>query len=923
MDRAPASGGADRPAALGTSGTVSGHGISVADPSIHVVETGRRDSPRRALLLYALVLLVLFFDVLFLGRTLDPYPFVPGIEGPPAEAAKAGPCFCNDAGAVVWAFESWNLLVHHELFQEGEIPLWDPYQATGVPLAANFQSGVFSPMQWPFFMSTSHRWWDYLFVLRLMLAGMFSFLFLRRIGLDFVPSWFGGLAYMLSGYLVDYINTNHVAIPLLLPAAFYFVESWRVERRPAHFLGTVLTLALMVLAGMPEETVLAGLLIGFFLLFQLVGERPPWREWLSWGWILILVLALSGVLLIPGFEYLSLASSKHFLRDWGAGRFAPGAIVTFLVPFFFGAPGTLGWQANFAKSFNVPSALGVVPLILAVLGFVSSHHRLRWFFGSSALLVVAKLFGPAPIQELGHLPVLNWVIFTKYLQPTFAFCVAVLAALGLSALFERRARSGTILISLGILMSSAIVGWLFHYWSPIIHYSRREVVVSVLLCASFGIVMGLLAAGLGGLHRKGYGHAATAIFLLATIEIVALGIRIHPTRRPSGQPIDFVETLRNLGTRFRSMGDLPLFPNTASAARIPDLRVLDPILPRRMAQAFSSLTKAPLMSRLTYREFDDYESPALDLLGVRYVTSSQDIRNLLFRQRPWTESCAIRTEDRTGSAISLLQVEPHSESAFNLPSRCTGLSVLVDTSDETTLQLLGPGGILQAWTVPRGFHSLGLVPTGSLPPRSRMELRTDSNDAPYLAVTPHLAADAVRLVPLGQRTDAVRIFVRPSALPIAFLTDSPRLLDPVATPRQIPGFDLEASKDHRESSGSLRGLERTSSTDQDVLLLSRTSNRLEFEIHSDEPSHLFLSVTHYPGWSAEVNGAPVRLQRAAFFMTALPVPAGSSHVVLRFAPRSVKMGLALTVLGLFLTAWSAGRLAAEPGSKPPVTRAGI
>ncbi|MEJ2081968.1 MAG: YfhO family protein, partial [Acidobacteriota bacterium] len=154
-------------------------------------------------------------------------------------------------------------------------------------------------------------------------------------------------------------------------------------------------------------------------------------------------------------------------------------------------------------------------------------------------------------------------------------------------------------------------------------------------------------------------------------------------------------------------------------------------------------------------------------------------------------------------------------------------------------------------------------------------------------------------------------------------TDSPRLLDPVATPRQIPGFDLEASKDHRESSGSLRGLERTISTDQDVLLLSRTSNRLEFEIHSDEPSHLFLSVTHYPGWSAEVNGAPVRLQRAAFFMTALPVPAGSSHVVLRIAPGSVKMGLALTVLGLFLTAWSAGWLAAEPSSKPPVTRAGI
>ncbi len=123
-----------------------------------------------------------------------------------------------------------------------------------MPLAANFQSGVFSPLQWPFFVSTSRWWWDYLFVLRLLLAGCSTFLFLRRIGLSTLPAWFGGLAYMLSGYFIDYINMNHIAVPLLLPAAMYFVESWRLERRTSHFLGVVLTLALLILAGMPEAS---------------------------------------------------------------------------------------------------------------------------------------------------------------------------------------------------------------------------------------------------------------------------------------------------------------------------------------------------------------------------------------------------------------------------------------------------------------------------------------------------------------------------------------------------------------------------------------------------------------------------------------------------------------------------------------------
>ncbi len=864
---------------------------------------------KRALLLYVGVLSLLFCDVLFLGRTLDPYPFVPGIEGLP-RIEHSGPSFCNDAGAVVWAFQPWNRLIHHEIFDEGEIPLWNPYQATGVPLAANFQSGVFSPLQWPFFLSPSQRWWDFLFVLRLLTAGMFTFLFLRRIGLDFVPSWYGGLAYMLCGYFVDYIDMNHIAIPLLLPAAFFFAESWRAGRRPGYFLGTVASLALLILGGMPESTLFAGFLFGSFLIYQLASERRPFRDWLPWGWVLLLVMLVSGVLLVPALEYLQLSHSKHFTMAWGTVSFLPEAIITFLVPFFFGAPGPLGWHPVIDKAFNVPSALGVVTVALAITGFLLSRNRLRWFFGLYALLAVVKLFGPSAVQSVGYLPVLRWLIFTKYLQPSLAFCTAVLAALGLAAVRERSKESARVLTLTGVAAAACIAGWLLYFLEPLREFPLQVVALAVLGCAAFGLAVASGLSLLGWMLGRGHRHVAPAIFLLASIEIVALGIRIHPVRRPPAPQAEFVDWLRERGRQSRIVGDYPLFPNTASAVQLADLRVLDPILPERLAEAFTALSGTQLQSRLTFREFDDYEDPALDVLGVRFVVSGQDIRNLLLRQRPQTDPDTLWTEDRTGGDISLVELGPATRTAFRLPSRCDALRLLVRSHVSAGLRLIGPDGSLGDWTVSPGFAVLGPTVVRSLPARSPIQLEVLSSERVYVAVTPEYAAGQSRLVPVGPTDGRVRIFERPDPLPLAFLTDSPELLSAAERPEEIPGFAPDPDSGGEGQHGSLPNLVRADDHNR-VRLVHRTANRIEFAVQADHPGHLFVSQTYFPGWSAEVSGAPVPLERAGYFMSAVPVPAGSSPVVLRYRPGSVRLGLVLTLFGLILTLGSAKALSSS------------
>ena len=59
---------------------------------------------------------------------------------------------------------------------------------------------------------------------------------------------------------------------------------------------------------------------------------------------------------------------------------------------------------------------------------------------------------------------------------------------------------------------------------------------------------------------------------------------------------------------------------------------------------------------------------------------------------------------------------------------------------------------------------------------------------------------------------------------------------------------------------------------------------------------MFLSEAFYPEREAFVDGRSVTPVRADLAFTAVPVPAGSHQVELRYTPTSFRMGLGLSVL---------------------------
>ncbi len=78
---------------------------------------------------------------------------------------------------------------------------------------------------------------------------------------------------------------------------------------------------------------------------------------------------------------------------------------------------------------------------------------------------------------------------------------------------------------------------------------------------------------------------------------------------------------------------------------------------------------------------------------------------------------------------------------------------------------------------------------------------------------------------------------------------------------------------------------------QDTLSVARITsyepNHLIYDVHSDKGGVLVFSEIYYPGWTATVDGQPVKLGRVDYVLRALNVGAGHHQIVLDFHPSSV------------------------------------
>ncbi len=357
-------------------------------------------------------------------------------------------------GDLVIQNYAWKQFTRHSL-QQGEIPLWNPYQFAGVPFLATGQHGMLYPFSWLFLLLPMSKAYGWFTVSQLWLAGVCLYIFGRFLQMRRISAMLAGVVYQGCGFLVvssavfPMIIAAAAWLPLLLGCVERVVSSWRLEMedfRPSTFHPQslpilwiacgVVALGLQILAGHIEITYYTLLIMAGYGVWRMVYNVSPfWKHHTSYAIrqisslslqllsLVFLGILLGAVQLIPFYEVgqRNFREGSMSFAEVQNLAFPKRHVLTFLMPNFYGNPAehsyvdvfsgqTTPFTQNASGQVNPRGAyssdwgiknyvegaayLGILPLFLAILGVSSLRSRRATEQGK-----ISTLQSPSPYRQ--------------------------------------------------------------------------------------------------------------------------------------------------------------------------------------------------------------------------------------------------------------------------------------------------------------------------------------------------------------------------------------------------------------------------------------------------------------------------------------------------------------------------------------------
>ncbi len=347
-------------------------------------------------------------------------------------------------GDQVDAIMPWTTLAWRQVHQ-GQLPLWNPYSAWGMPLAFNWQSAAFSVPALFSYLVPLRLSYTVQVIATLCIAGTGVYVLGRVLRLGVLASVFAATVFELSGPLVGWLGWPHAAVMSWagwLFAAALLVVRGRHRARDISFFAVVLAFALY--AGQPEIAILLGLALVVFLAV-LLTLRARWLRESILRPVTDLVVAtaagaaLAAPLLLPGLQ-LAAASNRNVQR--GQHALGPHYLVHLVFQGFDGLP--VAGNQLFGDFFYIETAayVGVIALVLALTAVaVRRRQPVVVAFAAVAISAAALVFVPPVVSLMERLPSIGPVGWQRALAP-MAFGIAVLAGVGMDLLVRSHQRRG-------------------------------------------------------------------------------------------------------------------------------------------------------------------------------------------------------------------------------------------------------------------------------------------------------------------------------------------------------------------------------------------------------------------------------------------------------------------------------------------------
>lgn len=734
------------------------------------------------------------------------------------------------------------------------MPYWNPLLFGGLPFVEGMHGDIFYPPSLAMFFLDARAMWGWKMALHIFLAGVFTYLWLRRgLGLDRLPAFFGGLVFMMGADLVSLVlpgGDGKLFISALAPLTFWLAERAAARQRLADFALFSLGIALLLFTSHMQAAYFCVWGVSLYFLFRVWQQ---WRVHRSGGRAgrLVGLYAVAGVLAVsaaavqflPPFQYLREHSHRVDRLDREEGGYAWATsysinaeeIVGLVVPEFVGEvaqtsttrPAAGYWGKNPLKLNN--EYAGLVPLLLLPILLLRRRTPQVWFFVGLAVLTLLYALGAStPFFRLFYLiPGVSMFRAPSIIIFLYGLSVATLGAIAVQQLqdwvhegrmdAEGRVARPALWAAAGVLALLALLasaGAITSLWLSLFGDTIRP---------------DRLMANEGFIQRGFWIATAVAVAVAACWELAARGVL-------SARALVLLLAVIAAGDLYRA--GRPFIVHTALMNRqvdgAPMFRPDDSILAlQRLRDAggvFRVMDLGPLMGAQSAYGQNDLAMHGLEQLAGHHGNEMGRYRNLI-----------------------------GGEHAMNLATSELRLADVTNTE-----YFLIPGRVEdpRLEEVHLGTYSIVYRNTRALPRA--------------------FLAGSVEVVPGGEAAIA-------------------RLLAPDFDARSTVVVEEPLPAEVEVQPGAAGTVE----------WLERQVDEYTLRVVPDRPALLVVLDNHYPAWEAQVNGRSVPIHRVNHTFRAVAVPPGEHTVTFRYRPTALRLGagISLAVLALLAAMVVAGFLA--------------
>ncbi len=739
------------------------------------------------------------------------------------------------------------------MIRSGHLPLWNPYLFGGMPFVGAFDGDIFYPptllLRLLLRTDLAVTW---AFILHIILAGWFAYLWLRASGLGFAAAGIGGLAYELGGPIASFVSPGHdgkLYVSALLPLALCLILLGIRDGRRWCWPVLALTVGCAALAPHPQIFEYFLLTAGAYALFVAAPLRSPApagapaspaarvvrsvrrsvrsvpgrRLGAAFGAV-VLGLVMSAVQFAPVAQFV--AWSPRGSRSTGAGTYSYATqfsmpfedLPNIYLPQFSGMLDRY-WGGLGSHWFS--EYLGASVLVLAGAGLVAAtagrRRTVRFWLAAAVVATLWSLGRYTPFYHLVYAIIPGTPFFRV---PAAAFvivglAVAALAGEGVSCVLRRGVRVRYVLAWLGVagvLAVPAVIHAAAHLtaqifgapWTPgAADTNAGPVAAGALRCLVVVVLMGAILA-IRRDDKLSARAAAAAIALVVAADLWSIARAYWLFSPPAAQTYASdaaIDTLR---------------------AQIEPVRVL-----------------AWPLGHPHIRADPEIAGDGLMIHRIRQVLGYHGNGIKRYDDLSWTT-------DGTQPLFT-----PHFWQLLNVGFLLTDTAKL---SFEGATRIAGP------------------VPDAAGDTLYLYRLAGDHPAAWLTAAARSLPDTFARLGVIGQHFDLRRL----ALLDTAAHATAPESIGPPPAEQVIAD---------RYEPGNLR-----------------------FHLSAPAPpgTTLVVSENFYPGWRATADHMPVPVWRADYALIGVPLPAGTRTVELTFSSRAVTTGLLVTLLAaLFAIAWLA------------------